>query len=743
MKPARAIRRISTLLFLAACVIAAPLSPATAEAPRAAQAAPPRQDPTPAEVPIPGQARKIEFPDGTVNIALLGVDKRPDKSFNNTDVIIIASINTNIPAVTLLSIPRDTPAYIPGVGVRKINTAYAAGGADLFKQTILYNYGIEVVSYALVNFTGVVHAVDTLGGVDVIATCPLQHIFPRDPYYMGDPYIVRQQWTDSFTGEVWPVGSKVPRTEINLSKPGVYTLDGLQSLAYVRARKGIPGGDVDRGRREQRLVRAMLQKAKQTGSISKLTELYTKLKTDVETDMTLETILRFAVMADNLGDTLVRSRYLVGYDANGAALPDAPNPNINRQQYIEQALTVALNQTVNQGPTVELLNGTNDAGFVAAAADRLKEVGFRVIDVRNADKPYATSVVIDHHESQKSSKPYNALIERTFDVKTKNIVHQPSAEGPRYTVVVGSDFNTCYFAKTLEASGSEKIEASTNPEQTARVESLPSTIVVTTTTEVAKPIIAPAVAVTATKLLSNTASSHLAPALSDDNFVPTMNVQQGDLVNVRSGPGIRFRTIGRLTGGQSAQILGRSYDGDWLNIQLPKTNRLGWVKAEVVKVVNAPPPPTPEPVQATAIPVDAAQATETPIAPVDEAAAPRPNATETPIALALVPTSTRPPRDAQPTPDAQPTLPPLPSPTPSAVLSARVTVPRGDVVNLRSGPGLTFRVIGRLFALQSAQIIGRSSDGRWWQVRAGRSTAWVAAGIVRTTGDLALVPVTR
>lgn len=45
--------------------------------------------------------------------------------------------------------------------------------------------------------------------------------------------------------------------------------------------------------------------------MSKLTELYGKLKGDVETDMTLETILRFAAMIDKLGDTLIRSRYLV------------------------------------------------------------------------------------------------------------------------------------------------------------------------------------------------------------------------------------------------------------------------------------------------------------------------------------------------------------------------------------------------------------------------------------------------
>ncbi len=98
------------------------------------------------------------------------------------------------PAVTLLSIPRDTPAYIPGVGVRKVNTAFAFGGADLFKQTIRYNFGIEVSTTRWSTFTGVVHAVDTFGGIDVIATCPLQHAFPKDPYYMGDTSIVREPY---------------------------------------------------------------------------------------------------------------------------------------------------------------------------------------------------------------------------------------------------------------------------------------------------------------------------------------------------------------------------------------------------------------------------------------------------------------------------------------------------------------------------------------------------------------------
>jgi len=469
MKNVRRIRSI--VAVLAASLCAAPMT-VQAAAPEAPRRAPVQQAATP--VPPAGPAAPVKLPPGTINIALLGVDKRPDKNFNNTDVIIIASINTDIPAVSLLSIPRDTRVQIPGVGFYKVNTAFAAGGFDLFRQTIRYNFGIDVSNYAMVNFTGLVHAVDALGGVDVIATCPLKHAFPRDPYYMGDAYIVRTAYKDTFTGETWQVGSKVPRTVIDIPKPGVYSLDGLEALAFVRARYGVPGGDVDRGRREQRMVRALLAKARSVGSLGRLTQLYSKLKDDVQTDMTVETVLRFAGMIDKLGDTLVRSRYLVGYDSNGAALPGAPEPNLNRTQYIEKALNVALNQRTSDGIPIEVLNGTNDPGFIAAATDRLKEVGFVVTDVRPADKPYARSAVIDHTTTRKGSAM--PLLQRTFDIKPNNVTHDPQTEGSRYTVVVGADFNTCYYAKSLQASGSSAIEAKTDPSSTAI--DLPTTIII-------------------------------------------------------------------------------------------------------------------------------------------------------------------------------------------------------------------------------------------------------------------------
>ncbi len=105
---------------------------------------------------VPPPAEPVVLPPGTINMALLGIDTRPKLGFANTDVIIIASVNPDVPAVTLLSIPRDTLVYIPGWRSHKVNTAFAHGGPDLFKQTIRYNFGINVDYYAMVNFSAVV-----------------------------------------------------------------------------------------------------------------------------------------------------------------------------------------------------------------------------------------------------------------------------------------------------------------------------------------------------------------------------------------------------------------------------------------------------------------------------------------------------------------------------------------------------------------------------------------------------------
>ncbi|MFN4293578.1 MAG: LCP family protein [Thermoflexales bacterium] len=668
------LRRLVGALLIILLGVAAPAVSAAH-----AQDQQPPHPPTPTPIPIPPPARKIALPPGAFNIALLGIDKRPDRGFMNTDVIIIASVNPDAPIVTLLSIPRDTPVYIPGVGMRKVNQAYALGGPDLFKETIRYNFGLDVANYAMVNFAGLVRAVDALGGVDVIVTCPIQHNFPRDPYYMGGS-IVAKDYVDTFTGEVWPAGSRVPLLRIDLPKPGVYRLNGLQALAYVRARYNVPGGDVDRGRREQRIVRALLAKARQVGSLTKLTELYHALRNDVETDLTLESILRYALMIDKIGDAVVRSRYLMGYDANGAALEGAPRNWNDRLDYIQKALNVALNQRINDGIPIKVLDGVGDPGFALAAADRLKELGLVVTAIEPAGQRYARTMVLDHTTTKKGS-PLPLLL-RAFNINPKHVVAEPNPDGPRFTIIVGPDFNTCYYAKSLAAAGSQPVK----PQETASEEALrplQASVVVTDTARLSQAVAESlnqqaAVVVTATALLDPAAAAATSPA-PPEVAPPIFLVPPGDIVNIRSAPTVRSRSLGQLRGGFSSAILGRSVDGNWLQFQMPRTGRLAWVNKNVVQVKGY--------FQAIAAEGDEAQARA---------------------------------------------LPNLDAP--------RIVIPAGNVVNVRSGPGLTFDILGRMLARQSAPIIGRSADGLWWQIEFGGRPAWISARYVRAVGNAGSVP---
>lgn len=417
---------------------------------------------------VPPPVAPVILPEGTINIALLGVDTRPSLGFANTDVIIIASVNPDVPAVTLLSIPRDTLVYIPGWRSHKVNTAFARGGPDVFKQTIKYNFGINVDYYAMVNFSAVVQAVNTLGGVQIVATCPLFHQFPKDPYYMADPaspMTVTAPYTDTFTGEVWEPGTAVPLQTINIPRPGIYTLNGLEALAYVRARYGVPGGDIDRGRREQRLIRAMFNKLKQLDMITKVPELYAQFQQQVRTDLTLENMLYLATLAPRFEDAIIRSRFIDGGGLRAATLPNVGSTLVpdreTMQPYIQQTLRVALNQRPNEGIPIEVWNATADPNFGIVAADRLGELGFRIVEFRNVEERVNRTQVVDFTTTKKGSAL--PLLQRTFNIKEDAISEQPNADGPRYRIIVGPDFNPCYYQTSAPAAPSPTPQPTPDP----------------------------------------------------------------------------------------------------------------------------------------------------------------------------------------------------------------------------------------------------------------------------------------
>lgn len=105
-------------------------------------------------------------------------------------------------------------------------------------------------------------------------------------------------------------------------------------------------------------------------------------------------------------------------------------------------------------------------------------------------------------------------------------------------------------------------------------------------------------------------------------------------------------------------------------------------------------------------------------------------------------TSTPSPTDTpQPTSTPEPTDTPTPLPSPTEIPLASTVTATESNVNLRSGPGTDYEVIGTLFSGESLEIVGRNADSSWWQVSAPNGLAWVAASVVTASNIDDSIPV--
>lgn len=117
--------------------------------------------------------------------------------------------------------------------------------------------------------------------------------------------------------------------------------------------------------------------------------------------------------------------------------------------------------------------------------------------------------------------------------------------------------------------------------------------------------------------------------------------------------------------------------------------------------------------------------------------------TETPT-LPASPSPTQPPSTEPPTQTPPPTN--TPPPTLTATPSVPIAFPRDVAVNCRLGPGQAWIVLSGLNVGQTAQILGKNSDGSWWYIvdpfNSGRN-CWVSASVTSTAGNLAGIPVVQ
>lgn len=136
-----------------------------------------------------------------------------------SDVMVLGRV-TPAGEVLLVSLPRDLWVDVPDHGPAKLNAAYSWGGPSLLVRTLAQETGVEVQHYAAIDFAGITDLTDAVGGVTV-----------------HNPVAMTAQGVPVAEGEV--------------------TLDGPTALAYLRERKSLPRGDLDRIANQQRYLLAL------------------------------------------------------------------------------------------------------------------------------------------------------------------------------------------------------------------------------------------------------------------------------------------------------------------------------------------------------------------------------------------------------------------------------------------------------------------------------------------------------
>lgn len=101
-----------------------------------------------------------ESENGTENILILGSDTRETEQGRADSIMVLQMDGKGKPK--MVSFMRDMYVTIPGVGDNKLNASYAYGGADLTRQTLKNNFGVDCKYYAKVDFQSFEKGIDAL-----------------------------------------------------------------------------------------------------------------------------------------------------------------------------------------------------------------------------------------------------------------------------------------------------------------------------------------------------------------------------------------------------------------------------------------------------------------------------------------------------------------------------------------------------------------------------------------------------
>ena len=220
------------------------------------------------------------------NIYISGIDTYGSIStVSRSDVNIIMTVNMNTHKILLTTTPRDAYVKIPGGGADQYDKLTHAGiyGVETSEQTLENLYGIKIDYYARINFTSFLKLIDQLGGVTVHNDQAFTSLHGKFDFPVGD-----------------------------------IQMNSEQALGFVRERYSLNGGDNDRGKNQEKVISAIVNKLASLNSVSNFTSIVNNLQDSVQTNMSLDTINALAnTQLDSGSKFTVTSQAVTGTGSTG------------------------------------------------------------------------------------------------------------------------------------------------------------------------------------------------------------------------------------------------------------------------------------------------------------------------------------------------------------------------------------------------------------------------------------------
>lgn len=271
-----------------------------------------------------------------INFLLIGLDA----SEENSDVIIIASLNKKTEKIHLTSVFRDSYTYIDtadGGKFAKINACYRNGGAEKLIETLQNDFKIKIDYYVSVNFDSFSSIVDVLGGI---------------------------------TLDVKDYEAAAVRAEINGDCPSGedVLLNGEQALAFCRIRHCDVDADVSRTRRQRQFLNALIEEAKDIG-ISQISPLLNSVLKYLKTDCSVGNIISLGTQAltnkwfeyEIISAAVPSEEHRMDYRGNSWVwIVDYPAAAKDLQETIYGASNITLND--DRISAIDIMRNSNNTG---------------------------------------------------------------------------------------------------------------------------------------------------------------------------------------------------------------------------------------------------------------------------------------------------------------------------------------------------------------------------------------------